>query len=135
MSDSLAECAATLLYAHLVRGEQVALGAEGCQIQRAFALGDLTGLRQWLALLPFDKDESPAADLAGILAGDPYGRIYLLGGSYEAELARALETAGVPCYYWLAGPEEPGNSGAVKTAYLGGTDLPEFLYRSLMEEL
>lgn len=134
-ADLLAECAATLLYAYLVRGEPAALGAEGHQLQRAFTLGDLTALRQWLALLPFDREESPAADLAGILAGEPYGRIYLLGGDYDAELARALETAGAPCYYWLAGPEEPVQGGAVKAAYFGGTDLPEFLYRSLMEEL
>lgn len=134
-ADRLTECAATLLYAHLGRGEPAALGAQGCQLQRAFALGDLEGRRQWLALLPFDAEESPAAGLADALAGERYGRVYLLGGEYDGELARTLETAGTSCYYWLAGHGEPVEKGAVKTAYLGGADLPDFLYHSMVEEL
>lgn len=134
LADCLTECAATLLYAHLEQGEPVSLLAEGQPEQRAFALGELSGLREWLALLPFDKSGSPAEDLAQAVAAETYGRIYLLGGAYDGELARILETVDAVCYYWLAKPLEQGQEKNRRTASLGGEDLPEFLYHSLVEE-
>lgn len=135
LADRLAECAATLLYAHLRRGEPVALRAQGHEPRRACALGDMTGIRQWLALLPFDKEESPAGDLAAAVAGEPCGRAYLLGGEYDPELMGVLEPAGVPCRYWLAGSGEPLKSGAVRVEYMGGGDLAAFMGRCMTEGL
>lgn len=130
-ADRLMECAATLLCAHLEQGEPVALRAEGREAVRAFALGELTGLRQWLALLPFDRDRSPAGDLAEALMDEPPGRVYLLGGEYDGELARTLDTAGIPCYYWLAGEGGAVESGGVRAEFMSGTEPREFLYRSM----
>lgn len=130
-ADRLMECAATLLCAHLEQGEPVALRAEGREAVRAFALGELTGLRQWLALLPFDRDRSPAGDLAEAFMDEPPGRVYLLGGEYDGELARTLDTSGIPCYYWLAGEGGAVESGGVRAEFMGGTEPREFLYRSM----
>jgi len=134
LADRLAECAATLLCAHLERGEPVSLLAEGQQPQRAFVLGELSGLREWLALLPFHQSGSPAGDLAQAVMAEAYGRVYLLGGAYDGELARALETTSAVCYYWLAEPLELGWKTNRQTASLSGEDLPEFLYHHLVEE-
>lgn len=135
LADRLAECAATLAYVHLRRGEPVTLRAQGHGPRQAFALRDLTGIRQWLALLPFDKEESPAGDLAAAVAGEPCGRVYLLGGEYDYELMRALELAEAPCRYWLAGSGEPLERGAVRAAYMGGGDLAAFMGRCMTEGL
>lgn len=134
-ADRLMECAATLVYLHLRRGEPVAIKAQGQEPRRAYTLGDLTGIRQWLALLPFDRRESPGEDLTAALSGEPYGRVFLLGGEYDYELIRALEPSGAACRYWLAGSGEPPEGGAVKAAYMGGGDLAEFMRRSMTEGL
>ena len=47
----------------------------------------------------------------------------------------ALEPAGVPCRYWLAGSGEPLESGAVRVAYMGGEDLAAFMGRCMTEGL
>lgn len=131
-ADRLMECAATLVYVHLRRGEPVTLKAQGQESRRAYTLGDLTGIRQWLALLPFDRRESLGEDLTAALTGEPYGRVYLLGGEYEAGLCRALKTWGGSWRYWLAGPAGPEEEGA---ASLEGGDLAEFMRRSMTEGL
>lgn len=138
LSDRLAECAATLLHAHLRRGDSVQLmssRAEDPQPKNAFGISELTGLRQWLAVLKFDQIISGAEGFEQAVAVGGYSRVYALGGAFDPAIARALEASGLQSFYWLAEPlQASGMSGAqLRTAWLGTGDLPEFLYRNLVE--
>lgn len=135
LADRLTECAATLLHAHLSRGDSVrVLGSQMRPPERACSLGELTPLRQWLALLRFDQTDWDGEQLREALAADHYSGIYVLGGAYDPAIARTLAELDMPCFYWLAGPVEAGTAGRhVNAASLEDCDLPEFLYRNLVE--
>lgn len=138
-ADRLAECAASLLYAHLDRGDPVRLAASHPQAQpleRAFSLTELTALRQWLALLKFDQKVSGREALAQALAGERYGRVYVLGGELDHGMEELLNEAEGRCCYWLAQPpaERGGENRRVRVAALGQESLLEFLYRNVGEE-
>ena len=136
-ADRLAECAATLLCAHLGRGDFVDLraGIPQEQPRRAFGLGDSTPLRQWLALLRFDQAGPGGELLAQAAAGGPYGRIYVLGGRFHPEILRVLEDQSAPAFYWLAESLPTGQAGRrVRLAAMGREDLTEFLRKGLEEE-
>lgn len=139
-ADRLTECAATLLYAHLSRGDQVSLACSSPQaavLGKASSLEELTALRQWLALLRFDQQNTGEEQLSKMLYTGGFSQVYLLGGRFEPVLFSLLEDSGLSCRYWLAEPLEllPGEGGAVKAASFFGEELPEFLRREWMEEL
>lgn len=134
-SDILAECAATLLYAHLSRGEAVDLRCSHPQakvLERAFSTAELPRLREWLALLRFDQESSGAGPLGEILAHGGYSQAYLLGGRFDPKLPQAvLEDA--PWRYWVTEPL-PSGIGAgyqAKVASIDSKDVAEFLSEQL----
>lgn len=137
-ADLLTECAATLLYAHLNRGDTVDLrsgGTEDVPPGRAFALSDLDPMRQWLALLKFRQKTADPEVLVRAAGGDNYGRVYVLGGRFDPELLRVLEPLETACHYWLAYPMPAGVSGQrVRPAALDREELPAFLSRQLGDE-
>lgn len=135
LADALCECAATLLYLHLSRGDQVELlgGRETKNPERAFSLSDLTALRQWLAVLKFDRKLSDAEDFREALSCGDYQRVYVLGGKADPELSHLVESLKLPVHYWLAGPLEAGEAGE-KAASLYQQELTEFLSRNLVSE-
>lgn len=137
-ADRLAECAASLLYAHLDRGDLVDLRSgnpETRRPERAFSTADLTSLRQWLALLKFDGVKGEREALARDTAGEHYSRIYVLGGEFDPELARQLEPLEASCRYWIAGalPANGQISSHIGIASLGQGELSAFLNRHLGE--
>lgn len=137
-ADLLTECAATLLYAHLCRGDYVDVrsgGTDAVQPGRVFDLPGLALLRQWLALLRFNGSGPDRESLARALGGEAYGRVYVLGGSLDLEAVRLLEAVDTPCRYWTAEPLPPGAaSRRVGLASFGHSELGEFLYEHLREE-
>lgn len=137
-SDVLAECAATLLYAHLSRGEPVDLRCGHPQaptLERAFSLADLSRRREWLATLRFDQPASGAEILGEVLLSGGYSRVYLLGGRFEPScLAPGLDST--DWRYWVMEPLPPGtgNRGEGRIASIGVKDVEEFLWEHLREE-
>lgn len=134
-ADLLTECAATLLYAHLCRGDQVDMRANDPHAlppERAFSLSGLSGLRQWLALLKFNQPKPDRGPLAQAVGGESYSSVYVLGGSLDPEILRLLEALDMPCRYWLSEPLPGGaDSRRVNLASLGREDVCEFLYKHL----
>lgn len=130
-ADLLAECAATLLYAHLRRGEPAAAacGSPGAGTPgQARSLADLPRLREWLALLKFQEKASPLEALEEAAAQGPYSRVYLLGGRFDSQLLPPI--LGAPFWrYWTAEPfsQEPGLGYQGRAAAIGRTDLLDFL--------
>lgn len=136
-ADRLAECAATLLCAHLRRGDFVDLRAGALQAQprRAFGLGDSTPLRQWLALLKFDQAGPGGELLEQAMESGLYSRVYVLGGRFHPEILRVLEDRSVPAFYWLADALSTGQaSRRVRLGSMGREALTDFLRKSLEEE-
>lgn len=123
LADRLTEYSATLLCAHLSRGDFVRLlsgNPQTAQPEQAFSLTQLPELRQWLALLKFDQDAGNSEALAEVLATQAYSRVYVLGGDHDPDTAQLLDSLEAPWYHWTA-EELPD-------------DLPEFLYRHLGDE-
>ncbi len=137
LSDRLTECAATLLCAHLSRGDSVRLlaGGETEQPERAFTTAQLPALRRWLALLKFDEKAGNARGLRDILIGEQYGRVYVLGGAFDPAVAHALDGSRFFWRYWLAGPLPEELTGRYQgcLASLGRQDVSEFLYQHLVD--
>lgn len=138
LSDRLTECAATLLCAHLNRGDSVRLLAGGLEKQpeRAFSPGQETALRRWLALLKFDQKTCEPEFLKIALSQEQYSRVYALGGEMEPLLAKTLEQLSTSWRYWVTNSLPPEMEGRYqgRLASLGQQRLIEFLRRHLMEE-
>lgn len=131
-ADLLAECAATLLFAHLSRGEPVSLWCGSQPPERAFSLAEFPRLREHLALLRFDEGVSPIESLEGALAHSQLCRVYLLGGRFDAKLFSALSGA-ASWRYWTAEPL-PGDGYPKRAAAIGQTDVAAFLQEHGEEE-
>lgn len=135
LADQLIECAATLAYAHLARGDTLRLlagGLEGKQPEKAASLTAMDSLRQWLALVPFRQKSSGEELLASALEAERPTKVYVLGGQVRREILQILGP--VPHCCWTAEPlpagmEEPG------VQCLGERDVLEFLRGSLGEKL
>lgn len=137
-ADRLTECAATLLCAHLRQGDFVDLRAGSPQarpVQRAFALGDSTAMRQWLASLKFNQTDAGIEVLIQSIERETYGQIYVLGGRFHPEILRVLEDLNAPAFYWLAEPLPAGQvSRRVPLAAMTSGELTDFLRRHLEEK-
>ena len=140
-SDLIAECAATLLQAHLKRGDGVrfACSSQGAKEPPAVrGISDVTDARRWLATLPFHELKSDAEALEEALSEKTFGRIYLLGGSLSEGLYTLLEGRVDPlsCFYFQARPLElrVGNGGEMHIASFYERDMEEFLQEQLLRK-
>ena len=138
-SDLIAECAATLLHAHLMRGDSVRLA---CGVHDAKeppvirGLSDLLEARRWLATVPFHELKSDVDALESELTNESFGRIYLLGGLLSEGLFTLLEGRVDPlsCFYFQSQPLElrVGNGGEMHIASFYERDPEEFLQEQLL---
>lgn len=139
-SDLVAECAATLLHAHLSRGDSVRLACSehnGKQPPATEGMDHLTDARRWLATVSFHELKSDVEALADALHGESFGRIYILGGSLSESLYTFLAEQADPlsCFYFQAKPLElrVGNGAALHIASFYDRDLETFLHEQLLE--
>lgn len=140
-SDLIAECAATLLHAHLKRGDSVRLACSGQGAKEPPAvqgLSDFDDARRFLATVPFHELKSDVDALEEALSHESFGRIYLLGGSLSESLYTLLEGQVDPlsCFYFQARPLElrVGNGGEMHIASFYERDLEEFLQEQLLRK-
>lgn len=139
--DRIAECALALVNAHLLQRDRVTAvspNEDFAQPETLYTTEDLRPLLTWLALLPFDVEETPAADLSGRLRAEMPACVYVLGAEYDEELAALLGGSGIPGLYLLAELLPPGTeplSGRIRVLSFFGQEIAEFLSRQTEGEL
>lgn len=137
-ADRLTDCAASLLRAHLERGDRVLImSSRESDPGPGMSLGmaGLTRAREWLALLEFSGEDLPSPRLGEIFRAERIAFAYLLGPRPDPGSIGILEEAGCPGRCWVTEPLNPGMEGrsGVVMASINGQDPAEFLIKNLGE--
>lgn len=109
IADQVTECAAALLYAHLVQEDPTRLACGDlsyAQLSESFSLSDYHRCHQWLAMLPFrqEAEEAGAEALHALIHASPVQKLYVLGPTINSACITLLESFPVPCHYWIGSP-------------------------------